>query len=141
MDSDEQELNVIGYWQDDECDQPWPLPQNLVRVEWNESIKSCMLRYLRSGVVLHEYLGFSHCRVNCGISDNAMGNSELTDGEWVWPEGLIHYLEAHSIALPDEFIASAEKKQFHILKSLDVEELQDRQYIFEFWNGWCSKST
>ena len=33
--------------------------------------------------------------------------SLLTDGEWVWPEDLAHYVEKYHVRLPAEFVARA----------------------------------
>ena len=33
-----------------------------------------------------------------------MGRGELTDGVYMWPEGLAHYLEKHNVRLPQEFV-------------------------------------
>ncbi len=30
--------------------------------------------------------------------------SWLSDGVWLWPDDLIHYVEEHSVALPQEFL-------------------------------------
>jgi uncharacterized protein (DUF952 family) len=35
-----------------------------------------------------------------------MGDSDLYDGEWVWPEGLAHYVERHAVRLPEDFVES-----------------------------------
>lgn len=32
------------------------------------------------------------------------GRADLSDGEWVWPTGLAHYVERHSICLPESFL-------------------------------------
>jgi len=42
-----------------------------------------------------------------------MGRGELTDGVYVWPEGLAHYLEKHNVRLPQEFVD-------HVLKSIEL---------------------
>jgi len=34
-----------------------------------------------------------------------MGSSDLTDGTWIWPEGLPIYVEKYNVELPEEFIA------------------------------------
>ena len=34
------------------------------------------------------------------------------DDRWCWPSGLAHYVEAHAIRLPDEFVAHAAARQF-----------------------------
>lgn len=33
-----------------------------------------------------------------------MGSRELTDGVYVWPEGLVHYIEKHNVRLPRQFV-------------------------------------
>src|SRR5262249_50221737 len=62
-------------------------------------------------------MGYSTCRFFCGkkwrsrgmsLSTRLLGSDELTDGEWIWPEGLPHYIEAHYVCLPEEFVARME---------------------------------
>jgi hypothetical protein len=36
-----------------------------------------------------------------------LAGGELTDGEWIWPDTLPHYVERHGVMLPEELIASA----------------------------------
>ena len=43
--------------------------------------------------------GYSTCRI-CGI-DN--GTKDLSDGKYMWPEGLVHYVKDHNLRLPKEF--------------------------------------
>ncbi|WP_212823110.1 hypothetical protein [Catellatospora sp. TT07R-123] len=50
-------------------------------------------------------MGVSLCRL-CGCGN---GSAEQTDGEFIWPEGLAHYVEDHRVRLPDEFIERAER--------------------------------
>jgi len=38
----------------------------------------------------------------------------LTDGEWAWPDDLIHYLEKYHVALPDEFVEHAIANHWHV---------------------------
>lgn len=70
-----------------------------------------MATYLRAGAVVQSYLGFSWCRFGCGVANNTMGVADLSDGEWVWPEGLAHYVEAHHVRLPDEILALAQSRR------------------------------
>lgn len=39
--------------------------------------------------------------VRCGV--RGLGCAERTDGIFVWPEGLVHYVESHDVRLPEEF--------------------------------------
>lgn len=57
--------------------------------------------YLRSGCVQRVQMGFSTCRF-CGQPN---GTAELTDGAYLWPEGLAHYLTDHAVRLSEEFAA------------------------------------
>lgn len=57
--------------------------------------------YLRSGTTFVVAAGVSRCRL-CGCAN---GSSELTDGvNFVWPEGLAHYVEQHGVCLPEEVV-------------------------------------
>jgi hypothetical protein len=42
------------------------------------------------------YMGYSNCRI-CGCRN---GSGELTDGVFIWPEGLGHYVREHNVRLP-----------------------------------------
>lgn len=50
--------------------------------------------------MLGPILGKSRCRL-CG---ELVGSLELSDGVFVWPEGLVHYLDAHEVRLPQRFV-------------------------------------
>jgi len=55
-----------------------------------------------------------------------MGRGELTDGVYMWPEGLAHYLEKHNVRLPQEFVDHVLKSielrgQHHVVTMLDVD--------------------
>lgn len=40
-----------------------------------------------------------------------MGSRDLTDGTFVWPEGLAHYVERHDVKLPDHFLQHVRERQ------------------------------
>lgn len=42
-----------------------------------------------------------------------MGHRDLTDGVYVWPEGLAHYVKAHAVRLPDDFLAHVRTQLEH----------------------------
>ena len=52
--------------------------------------------YLRNGLIARACMRLSPCRI-CGKPN---GSLELTDGELLWPEGLVHYVEDHNVRLP-----------------------------------------
>lgn len=92
----------IGYWKSpSEPDLPDPVPGT-----WNPTELAAVIAYLKRGLPKHHWKGWSNCRL-CGIHN---GSRCLTDGAYTWPEGLPHYLEAHSVTLPRDFVD-------HVLKA------------------------
>jgi hypothetical protein len=52
-------------------------------------------------------MGYSECRL-CGARN---GSLELTDGVYVWPDGLSHYVRQHSVRLPTAFTDHVERME------------------------------
>ena len=86
-------------------DEHLPLPQELAG-DMSDSTRESVCKYLTSGKLFETYRGFSWCRFRCGVTDQTIGCREYTDGEWVWPEGLDHYVRTHHVVLPSEFVAA-----------------------------------
>lgn len=97
-----QRLEVLGWWFHERAPDEWPRPQRLVR-RWNAKDKALVVRYLRAGKTLVRYGAAAPCRFACGVRH--VGNRDLTDGTFVWPDGLAHYVLHHSVALPAHFVA------------------------------------
>lgn len=133
-------LQLIGYWEEKGEDVPWIHPRYLVDPKWEISRRDAIVDYLKSGMKIQCYLGYSHCRMDSSIPDKIMGDSELTDGVYVWPEGLPLYVEKFSIRLPDEFVEHASSLNFQIPANLDQEELQRREINSDFWERWCREN-
>ena len=73
---------------------------------WDKDERKMVMDYLKEGMEQHRWCGYSTCRI-CGKHDN--GDACLTDGTWVWPNGLVHYLEKHDVRLPNEFVEWVKK--------------------------------
>lgn len=95
-------LEVLGHWFRPEAPSTLPRPQQLVGT-WNAQQRAAVLHHLRAGKVLVTFPEPSFCRFACG--ETAMGTRDLTDGRFVWPEGLPHYVERHDVVLPEHFVA------------------------------------
>lgn len=91
-------LTMIGYWASPRDDR-YPHPRDFVG-DMPDDDRDTLVQFLRNGLVARTMMGYSPCRM-CGV-DN--GSSELTDGTFIWPEGLAHYVEVHSVELPQVFI-------------------------------------
>lgn len=97
-------LRHIGYWDGPLAPDGRPDVCGFVTAGADPAVQRSVAAYLRSGTAGGYAAGFSRCRL-CGIAN---GSAELTDGtDFVWPEGLAHYVEAHDVCLPDEVAAVA----------------------------------
>lgn len=100
----------IGYWansKDPKLDSyekrgillAWP--EDYVDPDWKGHERNLVIAHLRNAPDSNHYFGFATCRL-CGIK---VGSSEKSDGTYVWPAGLAHYLEDHSLRPPPEFLS------------------------------------
>jgi hypothetical protein len=101
-----EDLRLIGYWYEAGSHEDLCNPVDVVGYLAPE-VRSHLAAYLDGGERCNGTLGYSYCRFFCGIPDDAMGDAERTDGTWIWPSGLAHYVRAHGILLPEEFIEHA----------------------------------
>lgn len=93
------DLIRIGYWRSD-VSPDLPHPRGLVDESWASDGRDLVVAYLRGGLPVLHAVGFSPCRM-CDLAAN--GSADLTDGNFLWPEGLAHYVEHHDVRLPAEF--------------------------------------
>ena len=98
-------LRAIGFWNGPYSPDGWPDIEDFIDPEWDVDERDFVLAYLNHGVLARVYMGYSTCRL-CGKADN--GDSEYSDGTFVWPSGLAHYVESHAVRLPREFVKHAE---------------------------------
>jgi len=131
--ADPPNLKLIGYWARSERPSVYPHPKALVRPEWRAEDRGRIVAYLRAGAVLQEYCGFSCCRF-CEMTN---GSRELTDGEWVWPEGLPHYVEAHQVCLPDEVVVAMEARSWQVPANPTAGGYSTVDE--SFWVGWATR--
>jgi hypothetical protein len=148
------EFRPLGHWQGQDVDlnepdlesDELPDPRNLVCRDWIDlGKKQKLVAYLRSGATYNWYRGFSYCRFDCGIDDLEMGSRDFTDGVWVWPEGLHHYVDKHDVMLPDDFVSHCEAQHWKVTASMgrSIEELQSRgntAFDHASWIGWARET-
>jgi hypothetical protein len=95
-------LELLGYWFHDDAPDAWPRPQLLVG-RWRQRDRDAVLAWLRTAPELVRYPHTSWCRFACG--ERRLGRSERSDGTFVWPDGLAHYVAVHGVVLPPRFVA------------------------------------
>jgi len=107
-------LHEIGYWLESTGERAPVDPTRLVNAAWARADRDRLVAYLRQGRPVFSYLGTSFCRFNCGVPPAELGSEDLSDGTWMWPEGLAHYVEKHGVELPDEFLEHARAADFNV---------------------------
>lgn len=109
-------LTLIGYWDGPLTGPGWPSAEDFVDPAWDAEERELVADHLQSGLVAGRYMGHSVCRF-CGCDNGCL---ELTDGCFVWPEGLAHYVLNHDVRLPKEFVT-------HVLEMIDDLDAADRE--------------
>lgn len=97
-----QALRLVGYW-NGEHDPGWPDAHDFVDPTWDEGDRDVVRQYLSYGTPAKTYMGLSLCRF-CGGTN---GYGEFTDGTYIWPTGLAHYVDEHHVRLLAEFVRHA----------------------------------
>lgn len=113
------ELIAIGYWWS-ERHTDLPRPADFVDASWDEYERFEVIGHLQHGMVARAWAGPSRCRF-CGAFN---GSLDFTDGTYVWPEGLAHYLREHDVRLPQGFVD-------HVHEC--TARWQDAKYSHEWW--------
>jgi hypothetical protein len=99
---------TVGYWPFRATASVGPIvtrqekyvPPEAIDSSWDAEERAFVIAYLKAGEVRTRWRGISGCAI-CHCHN---GSTDLTDGEWVWPQGYAHYLEKHGVKPPAEFI-------------------------------------
>ncbi len=84
-----------------------PLPHEWIDTEWDPAERDRIVTYLKAGKELIAWRGNSWCRFEKCPVDYLQGYRDLTDGVYVWPEAFPHYVAAHNVKPPEEFLKHA----------------------------------
>ncbi len=115
-------LTRIGYWRSAREPQ-WPDPVEFVDDTWDPEERRFVVEYLKGGSrTPWLQMGFSTCRF-CGQWN---GTLDLTDGVYVWPEGLSHYLSDHGVRLPEAIVTHVRANKY----AFDDEDVDE-----EWWKA------
>jgi hypothetical protein len=136
-------LNAVGYWYARDVE-GFPTARSLVGNAYPPDLRDRICGYLQSGQVRVRYLGWSFCRFRCGAKGRELGDADLTDGEWVWPQGLPHYVRCHGIRLPPPFIESMRKAGWRVREDLVIPAPSFEwpppavpEVTFDYWIEWA----
>jgi hypothetical protein len=80
-----------------------------------------------------------------GVVPGAPGDRDLTDGAWLWPEGLSHSVEVHAVHLPDDFVDDMRSRGWRaaepIARWADREESDRPPVDRSYWISWAFRHT
>ncbi len=126
----------IGFWRSSN-EVELPTPQSLVRPGWlSDSDKQSLISYLEGGDTYETWRGQSWCRFRC---DGDLGCRDFTDGVWIWPEGLAHYVEKHDVILPDKFVTHCRISKWVIPDDASSRLARTHDYDFSDWIAWAAR--
>ena len=94
----------FGFWRRDRTDVgEFPLLEELIDVDWRPADLAEIVSYLeRSPTVLESSFEDEPCYL-CGDASYDPGAYKY-DGQSVWPVNLSHYVDKHSLRLPDKWV-------------------------------------
>lgn len=113
-------LKPIGYWRGP--DHPGLAdPLGSIDESWDTQERDRIAEILATAATHQPGEGCSICRI-CGTPN---GFLDLSDGTFVWPEGLAHYVTKHSVRLPIDVI------QHLLAKATDVDSRPPDVHVVE----------
>lgn len=125
---------AIGYWFSEQT--PFfPDPHSFVKNEIDQQLRQLVAAYLDRGTHFIPYLGHSWCRFKCGAKEDEMGSFCFTDGDYIWPQGLGHYIKRHNVWLPELFIEHVVRNNTRDISHVDTSILDLHDY-----NWWIDSS-
>lgn len=116
------------FWRNPDDDK-YPWPSDLIAPDfWKDTEeKQKVIGYLQSGSPCNHYHGISSCRL-CG---DTLSSYERNDGIYLWPDMLEHYLEKHSISLPDRFLNHIRSNSYKIF--IEIKDTDNVKHDETFW--------
>lgn len=97
-------LILVGYWRS-KMESGWPDPAWFIDEAWSRSEAAAVVEHVQRGEPVAVAAGVDWCRFRC--SREHLGTAMLSDGTYVWPQSLVHYMLAHAVRPPDEFVLHA----------------------------------
>jgi len=113
-------LLLMGYWRTEEEEEEgggepaWPHPRDFIDDSWDVEERDRVITYVDSAYILCGWLGPAPCRLGCPDFTYDMGNHDLTDGTWLFPEGYAHYLRHHGLKPDEAFLAHVRRMGYRV---------------------------
>jgi len=122
-------MKCLGYWIRSLDDSEFFPPQEFVG-PMDADVRLVVADYLDRGDERQIYRSHLSCRFCCGYE---VVYRKLTDGRWVWPSDLGHYVREHGITLPSDFVEHVRSHPAPLSKS----DWDSHEVDVSEWTAWC----
>jgi len=107
-------LKRVGFWRSSDHIH-LPNPEKYVDPTWEPEERNRVISYLDTCYYTPYFqAGVSRCRMGCPDIPADIGAQDLTDGTYVFPEGLVHYLIHHNVKPPLKFLNHIRKLKYQV---------------------------
>jgi hypothetical protein len=107
-----EQMPRVGYWRSPK-EPHFPHPGDFVDESWDTAERRKVIEYLEESYQIPMFsFGYSWCRMGCADVPTDIGTQDLTDGVWLYPEGLVHYMRHHAVRPPEAFLEHLRRRDF-----------------------------
>lgn len=123
-------------------------PDFLSGGSYDEEMKKNIIDYLNSGKVVYSMLEAFECKFGCSGKDVILYDNLITDGTWLWPAELIHYVSEHDFEVPISFLNHMKNNEFRVrfpgelvetIRGMSVDSFLDKKSVevsYRLWDEW-----
>ena len=124
-------LIEIGYWPTS-IDPDRPRPHDFVDPDWSREEREQVSHHLEDGLPLPWDGGVVEW---CAFCEAVLVVEELTDGTFVWPTHLVHYVSAHDVRLPSRFVLHVQRTRAPTASESEDEFVEVGPRDAGWWNA------
>jgi hypothetical protein len=108
----------FGYWRVRDAEAHLPRLADFIDPTWQPEDKKRLIDYLRGApLALATCAGFVKCLL---CSRQLELGSHRSDGTWLWPDDLAHYVEEHEVRLPTNLEQHIRDHHYRAPEQLEV---------------------
>ena len=90
-----------GFWRWEGHDyEELPIIEDAISLSWNPVDKDKIISYLSRSPIVISSMTTSNCLL---CTEEVPSLCYHSDGLWLWPDSLAHYVRCHNVALPERF--------------------------------------
>ena len=118
---DSWQYKLFGIWRGSVKD-PAVFPEftDVIDSDWRPTDRTKIIGYLKiAPVAVTSFMP----HIRCEICQYDLGDSGQwqSDGVWLWPSGLAHFVEKHAVRLPDQMVDHIRKHSYAPPPEIDVD--------------------